>query len=198
MAKKNIDEKALFRAALEEFSSRSYNDASVNTIISNAGISKGSFYYRFEDKYSLYIHVLKESSRVKWEYIRSQTAAAARREEGLFDIFISQAEAGARFAADHPEFHRLGRMFTREKGTEHYEKAMTDLGLSEESGLDATISRAVARESFSSDYSDDFIRRLIRSVIFRFDEIFFPGEDPDPETAVEYLRQFVALLKKGL
>lgn len=37
-------------AAREEFSRVSYEEASINQIIKNAGISRGSFYTYFEDK----------------------------------------------------------------------------------------------------------------------------------------------------
>lgn len=45
-----IDDDALLNAALAEFSTRSFTEASVNTIIERAGISNGSFYYRFRIK----------------------------------------------------------------------------------------------------------------------------------------------------
>ena len=41
---------ALREAAFDEFSKRRYEQASLNDIIKNAGISKGSLYHHFGDK----------------------------------------------------------------------------------------------------------------------------------------------------
>ncbi len=45
-------------AAAQEFGSSSYDSASLNRIIEQAGISKGSFYYYFDDKEDLFRAVL--------------------------------------------------------------------------------------------------------------------------------------------
>ena len=51
-------QKAILDAAQTEFTKNGYEAASLNTIVSEAGISKGSLYYYFEDKTDLYIAVL--------------------------------------------------------------------------------------------------------------------------------------------
>lgn len=48
---------AILGAALEEFASHGFNDASLNRIIDAAGISKGSMYYYYDGKEDLYAHV---------------------------------------------------------------------------------------------------------------------------------------------
>lgn len=48
----------LIKAAIKEFSSVPYNKASINNIISKAGISRGSFYMYFENKEELFQYIL--------------------------------------------------------------------------------------------------------------------------------------------
>ncbi|MBN1294809.1 MAG: TetR/AcrR family transcriptional regulator [Candidatus Latescibacteria bacterium] len=50
--------KEILHAAQAEFLKNGYKDASLNTIIEEARISKGSLYYYFEDKTDLYLTVL--------------------------------------------------------------------------------------------------------------------------------------------
>jgi AcrR family transcriptional regulator len=50
---------AILRAALEEFSTHGFTDASLNRIITTAGVSKGSMYYYFDGKEDLYGHLLR-------------------------------------------------------------------------------------------------------------------------------------------
>ena len=162
--KQRIDDERLYLAALEEFTSRSYDDASVNSIIERAGISKGSFYYRFDTKYDLYVELLREGVRRKWEFIHEQMVTASQTDSpaddaadapadssvpgsvppphDLFDEFLKQADLGVQFAIDHPEYHKLAVMFSREKGSAVYADALRDLGQDNESGLSERIRAA--------------------------------------------------------
>lgn len=47
-------------AAVHEFASNGFADASLNRIIEAAGISKGSMYYYFDSKEDLYAHVIRD------------------------------------------------------------------------------------------------------------------------------------------
>lgn len=47
-------------ASQKEFSSHLYYEASINQIIQEAGISRGSFYKYFEDKDDLYFYIIKQ------------------------------------------------------------------------------------------------------------------------------------------
>lgn len=48
----------ILEAAIREFSSRKYAEASINQIIKEADISRGSFYQYFEDKDDLYFYII--------------------------------------------------------------------------------------------------------------------------------------------
>lgn len=55
--------KRLLDSALQEFSRVPYHEASINVMIENAGISRGSFYQYFQDKEDLYHYVLKSHQK---------------------------------------------------------------------------------------------------------------------------------------
>lgn len=57
------------KAFLKEFSSNSYDDASITSVVKRLGISKGSIYQYFEDKQDLFEHLISESSRLKDSYL---------------------------------------------------------------------------------------------------------------------------------
>ena len=56
--------KKLIEASFKEFSLNNFNDASINRIIKEAGISRGSFYMYFEDKKDLYFYLLEQYSEI--------------------------------------------------------------------------------------------------------------------------------------
>lgn len=53
----------IFDAALQEFSTRRFSEASLNQIIKNAGIPKGSFYQYFDNKEDLYLYMREVVSK---------------------------------------------------------------------------------------------------------------------------------------
>ncbi|MEA1882972.1 MAG: TetR family transcriptional regulator [Thermotogota bacterium] len=51
-------QKRIVEAGIEEFSNKLFADASINQIIKNVGIARGSFYLYFEDKLDFYCYLL--------------------------------------------------------------------------------------------------------------------------------------------
>ena len=56
--------KKLIDASFKEFSLNNFNDASINRIIKEAGISRGSFYMYFIDKKDLYFYLLEQYGEI--------------------------------------------------------------------------------------------------------------------------------------
>lgn len=56
---------------LKEFSSHSYQTASINRIIRNLGIARGSVYQYFNDKLHLWLYIQEYSQNIKLSYLKS-------------------------------------------------------------------------------------------------------------------------------
>lgn len=88
----------IINAALEEFTRRSYQDASTNTITQAAGISKGALFHYFGNKQKLYDYLI--------DYVREQvqTTVLADFPEStdLIELFIIFSERKAKLARVHP------------------------------------------------------------------------------------------------
>lgn len=52
------------KAATDEFSFHEYNDVSINQIIMNAGIPRGSFYMYFKDKDDLFEYIIETNKKM--------------------------------------------------------------------------------------------------------------------------------------
>ena len=205
-----IDEERLIEAALKEFTSKGFQEASVNAIIRDAGISKGSFYYRFRTKYELYLHLLRTGLEMKWNYIRaqpqrSQSAGSApgaperpgNRRADIFDGFLAQAVIGTRFAEEYPLYYRLSEMFTREKGAPVYADAIRDLGHNDASGLESQIRAAMRRGEIRGDLSERLVIAVITHMLSVFDQLLFADTEWDLDEANELLVQYVEALRSG-
>ena len=132
----------LMAAALEEFTDKDYEKASLNTIIKNANLSKGVFYYHFQNKESLYLALLEDSFTKKWQYIKSHTDNDDFYTQDIFDRFISQAKASVRFAKEYPLYYKLGRMFLNEKGNPIFGTVLKHIESSDPDILDEMIKKA--------------------------------------------------------
>ena len=64
--------KKLIDASFKEFSLNNFNDVSINRIIKEAGISRGSFYMYFEDKKDLYFYLLEQHLEILINNMREE------------------------------------------------------------------------------------------------------------------------------
>ncbi|MTI48607.1 MAG: TetR/AcrR family transcriptional regulator [Firmicutes bacterium] len=79
---KDEKKQRIFEAAVQEFASRKFSEASLNQIVKAAKIPWGSFYQYFDGKEDIYLYVIKEMSRDKWD-----TLEKADVEEMYTDFF---------------------------------------------------------------------------------------------------------------
>ncbi|MDN5761642.1 MAG: TetR/AcrR family transcriptional regulator [Microlunatus sp.] len=78
-------QQAILRAALDEFATHGFHDASLNRVIEAAGISKGSMYYYFEGKEDLYTYV----ARIEVERLLAEVGPFSVPSQGDADAFWS-------------------------------------------------------------------------------------------------------------
>ena len=67
---KDEKKKRILEAAVQEFASRKFSEASLNQIVKTAKIPWGSFYQYFDGKEDLYLYVIQEMSKYKWDTLK--------------------------------------------------------------------------------------------------------------------------------
>lgn len=201
MKKKSFERKnELLEAALDEFTQKNYENASLNTIIKKAGISKGTFYYHFQDKESLYLFLLETANKTKWEFInnRIQVRPREQKESDIFEEFKIQAKMGMEFGSCFPQYHRLSRMFVRERGNKIYDEAKSKLNLNTQSMVGEIVEIARENDELNPRFSEDFTVKILTHLFMNFDEIFHEETDFHLGKMVENLNNFVEFMKNGL
>lgn len=191
-------EKKLFAAALEEFTQRPYEEASLNTILKNAGVSKGVFYYHFADKQALYLYLLQKATKEKWAFITQQSATSTTPAATLFEQFRLQARFGLQFAQQYPLYHKLGRMLAKEVGNPIYEVAKQQLQPGGEQQLAQLVGDALAKGELRPGYTQNFLIQLLSFLFSGFDEVFGAEENTDPGHMLANLDQYVEFMQRGL
>ena len=92
--------------ALDEFAEYGFDKASINRIVSAAGIAKGSFYQYFEDKADIFMHIITVIGEMKLSYISPVLLNPA--EHDFFTLLTAIYRSGLAFAKDHPKAAKIG------------------------------------------------------------------------------------------
>ncbi len=87
-------QKLIYESAIKEFSRVSFDEASINQIIHNANISRGSFYMYFEDKEDLYDYLLsihkKKFSEIEKQIFEENDGDLLKSYQALFLRFVKK------------------------------------------------------------------------------------------------------------
>lgn len=190
----------LIEAALDEFGAKSYEEASLNNIIKNAGISKGTFYYHFQDKQALYLFLLQAMADAKVEFVERGLADYVRDEElDLFENLKLQVRIGIEFAREYPKYYLLGLMFLKEKGNKIYEVAMDSLNDTTERYFEELMERAVRHGDIRPGISEHFAAKIVAYLLIRFDELFdFKNGDVGFDEILNDIDGLIDFMQHGL
>lgn len=190
----------LLKSALDEFSSKSYDTASLNTIIKNAKISKGTFYYHFADKEELYLYLIKSAFHAKWEFINEKTQKERDifTNGNIFDKFKIQAKYGAEFALKYPLYYRLGNMLLKETAHPIYDKVKLDLNTDTDNILNSMIEEAISKGEIRNDFPRDFLVKTLSYLFSNFDGIFNSNDECDLDDILSNLDMYFDLIQNGI
>ncbi|SCP96208.1 TetR/AcrR family transcriptional regulator [Anaerobium acetethylicum] len=182
---------AILEAALTEFSSNDFENASVNNIIKEANTSKGNFYHYFSNKEELYIALLKEAMRKKAEFMNIAD------ENDIFVFLEKQVLAGIRFSRENPEYYQLSRRFAKEKNTKIYNRVLEEITNEyNNESFNSITEMKYDRTIFSNEFPEEFIGNFIQMVLNNINELI--EENDDIPKIEEKLLLIIKVLKNGL
>ena len=95
----------IFDAAVQEFSTRRFSEASINKIVKAAGIPWGSFYQYFNNKEDLYQYMFERIGEEKKEIVRDSKTIYL--EADFFAICIQSTIATFEWVRHNPEYMRI-------------------------------------------------------------------------------------------
>ncbi len=72
MIMKDVKVDRILMSAMKEFSKHGYKKTSINSIVEDAGVSKGLLFYHFKNKKNLYIHLVKYITEIYAKEVSSR------------------------------------------------------------------------------------------------------------------------------
>lgn len=184
----------LFNAALDEFSIKSFDEASLNDIIRASNISKGSFYYRFADKTDLYLCLIDRIKAQKLAYF-AQKQTDADFPSDFFEQIKTLAAAGLEYARHEPRYYSFFRRFLSETGAvrQAVRKAFPDAGMD---NMLMMVQAARAAGKLREDMSDEFISGMLQLMLNNIDTLLRPDMSDDEIEGM--IRKLASMFETGI
>lgn len=194
----NLDserKKTILDAARQEFVSKGFRDASLNGIIKNAGISKGSLYYYFEDKSDLYLTVMDEVFGEIYglpdEFLNDLSC------ENFWSAFEAHTVMNMRYAQENPDVVVLSRDLVTLTESPHASEAMADFYAKIQDMYTELFKKGLTLGAVRDDIPLELILSIIIHMGAALDYFVFERwDDYSPEELNSYAIKYSDMVKK--
>jgi len=154
---------ALYEASLKEFSSTSYDNASLNKILKDAKMSKGSFYHNIGDKYTLYLMLIGCIAFRKIEIFK-QNLENNTLPSNFFEKLRFICKTTYNFMSSEPLLNKLFVQFTKET-PDFLEKMNNEFPQDDKKYWYDMISEGIKKGELRSDFPENVIIAFLDSAI---------------------------------
>lgn len=184
----------LINAALIEFGDNGYEHASLNNILKEAGISKGTFYYHFKNKEELYVYLYDILGKEKMDFF-SKHINPEDFNKDIFTLFKVMVKAGMQFAHYRPEIDRFSASYLKDLNNPILDKIKEKYNSTNNDYLDNIIDNAYEKGELREDLPRIFIKNMINYLLTNLHDISKKLDINEYAVEANYLVDF---LKDGL
>ncbi|MBH1941834.1 TetR/AcrR family transcriptional regulator [Mobilitalea sibirica] len=184
----------LLEAAIDEFSQKKFEDASLNDILKKADMSKGSLYHHFGDKFGLYLALMDIIIKKKVSFF---VPFLQKREDSgdFFDTVrdVIRGTSDFMFADE-----RLHHLFNRnmEAGKELTEQLIQYFPYNYGAWFHKLICSAIESGQIDKKYSPEFIVKILEIMFSNVHKLL--PQQVTPEQAIEAIDQMVTMMQYGI
>ena len=189
----------IVNASISEFAEKDYETASMNTVVSQAGISKGSLFNYFKTKSVLYDHIYKLALGEVKSYlrkVRDETAGFS------FDKRLSKiVDSGVQFITEHPRLAKIYFRLIYSADSPNREKIVSELQKLSNDYLGEIIQDAMDRNELNPNLDKGQAVFFLDSVLNRFLKEFheaLSNGNTDQFNRGEWVKGITTLFTKGL
>ena len=187
-------DEALFNMAVREFIAFGYEQASINRILNDAGMSKGQFYYHFKTKEGLYL-ALTDVLIAKKVAFMAEVMNPEDFQQDIFTIFKIQIQYGIQFAQTYPVINQFADSFLKEKGNQIYETALARHNFENNDAINMLVEAAYHKGEFREDLPLPFVKKSIGYLFTNFADLIDLNSADEAQENLNYLVDF---LRAGL
>ncbi len=191
-------------AALAEFADHGYHQASLNRLVAQAGIAKGSLYQYFPNKEGIFHYIFQHALAM----VRNTLTAVKEEtlEEDLFTRLEKSLKAGVRFIRKHPRVFSLYLKIQFDQNVPFREEFLAAVRRYAAEYFGSLIRHAKSRGELRPGLPEAATLFLLDAVFDRFlQAMAMPALDvslglqqASGETLVRRIREIIDLLRDGL
>lgn len=184
----------LYEAALNEFAQKDFEEASLNSILKEANMSKGSLYHNFGDKFGLYLALMDMIVRKKTAFF----ADALKQRPKEFDFFLTVKQlVKATIGFMHTD-ERLYQVLNHNlEASEEFRQQLVEIfPHSPKSGFDALVQAALEAGEINQHYAPDFISGVFEILLEHVHRLL-PSDHPAEEIE-RVVEQIIDLMQYGI
>ncbi len=154
--------KKIEEAAIEEFEQYNFDSASINRIVENSQISKGSFYQYFENKKDLYKYIINHIIEQKMNYL--SPVMMNPDEHDFFTIIKEMYASALNFAKENPRLVTIGNRLMSDRTHALYKEIIKDNMSISYNVFETLIEKAIIRGEIRNDIDIKLMSYIISSL----------------------------------
>lgn len=186
----------LIEAALEEFSEKDFESASINQIIKNSGMSKGAFYYNFLNKEDLFFYLIDLAAKKKIDFLNNYKDNENVDFQDIFSILKEKIKVANIFISENQLIYKFSLKLLNQKNSSIFDKILDKYGPQTEDFMKPMVLESFEKGVFDPKYPPDFIVRVISYFFINYSKLF--GEETESlESVSEKLDLLISFLKSG-
>lgn len=184
-------------AAMTEFENNSYENVSINQIVTKSGISKGSFYQYFEDKKDLYKYILSLIIKKKVEYITPVMMEPF--EHNFFTVIREMNLSGLKFAKDNPRYTAIGNWMLKDMNKPFYKEIINENQGQAHDVYVMLLNNAIKNGTVRPNINVDFVARMIFKLSSEIVIDVIDLNDTNwTDTILVVLDEFMSIIENGV
>ncbi|MDI6790706.1 MAG: TetR/AcrR family transcriptional regulator [Thermodesulfobacteriota bacterium] len=191
----------VLEAAVQEFSERGYQQASINTIVSRLNIAKGSIYQYFDSKKSLFLFIFNQGIAM----VRQMLKQVKKESQGedFFTRVRKSLMAGVEFIDKHPALYRVYLRILFERDSPLREDFLQTIRLFSREYILSLLEEGQARGEVRKDLDPVLAVFILDAVLDKFLQNYaLPYLDPalelnEKKGLEEKIDSIVTMLRQG-
>ncbi len=183
----------LKEAAIDEFAMRRFEDTSLNDILKKAGMSKGSFYHHFGDKFGLYLAVIDIIAQKKLSFFYPLMQENLDTSD-FFGMLKKVMQATTEFMLSDERMHHLSNRLMEED--DGFRSRLYSLfGVDYYKSFSEWVYQGVESGQIDSIYSPEFVVKIIEIMFSNIHKLISSG---DPENLLGTANQVIDVIRYGI
>ncbi|MGI6706260.1 MAG: TetR/AcrR family transcriptional regulator [Clostridia bacterium] len=183
----------LKETAIDEFAMKRYEDTSLNDILKKAGMSKGSFYHHFGDKFGLYLAMMDIIAQKKLSFFYPLMQENLDTGD-FFGMLKKIMQATTEFMLSDERMHHLSNRLM-EEDEKFRDRLYSFFGVDYYKSLNEWVYQAVQSGQIDSRYPPKFVFKVIEIMFANIHKLIPSG---DPVDLLDTAKQVIDLIQYGI